>query len=564
MERILRRSRCLTMKAVNPTRRLRVLCGLVLSCLAVSLPSLGTAAEQTVEVSVIVRLASGAIALEHHMVPLASLPQELARLSESRDVIAVGQSQQRSLLEPTTTTVNDPLSGSQWGWQRLGGSELLDLGNGQGITVAVLDTGVDAAHPDLGGRVLTGWDSMDSSGDGRRDPNGHGTHVAGIIAATVNNDLGVSGVSAGVTILPVRVLDASGQGDDDELAYGIIWAVDNGAHIINMSIGGAVPSTLLEGAIDYALQRDVLIVVAAGNDGAFANEPSYPAAYRQVLAVAATDSSDRRAIFSNSGPYVDISAPGSWIVSTWTAGRYQSSSGTSMAAPFVAAAAALIQARTGVRGSALANRLTGGAIDLGAPGWDEYFGAGLVNPLSELGRQPSPVPTENRTPVLPGLPALPRLTLPELPELTRPPMPTVPALRPPTLPSVEVPPSPTLPLPSLTGPPLIERPALPSLPSTPKSDTPRAALDPRTEIRMKVTTRRVRGGQRIEVQLLGPRALVARQRLVVTMGGANRRALTDWNGRAIVLLNAPPTSLLVELPGSGVIRPSRVLLDVSR
>ena len=552
------------MKAVNPTRRRTVLSILVLVCLAVSLPSLGSATEQTVEVSVIVRLASGSIALEHHKVPLASLADELARLAGSRDVLAVGRSQQRSLLEPMTTTVNDPLVGSQWGWSRLGGPELLDLGNGEGVIVAVLDTGVDATHPDLDGRVLTGWDSMDPSGDGRHDPNGHGTHVAGIIAATVNNSLGISGVAAGVTVLPVRVLDASGQGDDDELAYGIIWAVDNGAHIINMSIGGAVPSTLLEGAIDYAIQRDVLVVVAAGNDGAFANEPSYPAAYQQVLAVAATDSSDRRAIFSNSGPYVDIAAPGSWIVSTWPGGRYQSSSGTSMAAPFVAAAAALVQARTGVRGSALADRLVGGAIDLGVSGWDEYFGAGLVNPLSELGRQPAPVPPENRAPVLPGLPTLPRLTLPELPALTRPPAPTVPTLRPPTLPSVVVPPYQMPSLPVLVRPPLIELPALPSLPSSPESDTPRVALDPRTEINMKVTTRRVRGGQRVEVQLLGPRALVARQRLVVTMGGVKRQVLTDWKGRTVVLLNAPAASLLVELTGSKVIQPSRVLLDVSR
>lgn len=517
-----------------------------------AVPRAGRAGEPSVEVTVIARQHDRSLVMEHRDVPESEVQATLAALDARPDVITAGVSQSRSLLE-----VDDPLVGSQWGWERLGGNDLAEVGNGQGVTVAVLDTGVDAAHPDLGGRVLPGWDSMVETGDGRVDPNGHGTHVAGIIAATADNATGVAGVAPAVDILPVRVLDASGNGDDDELAYGIIWAVDHGADILNLSIGGAVPSSLLEGSIDYALSKNVLVVVAAGNNGATGNEPSYPGAYAQVLAVGATDSSDRRSLFSNTGSYLDLTAPGSWIVSTWPGGRYQTSSGTSMAAPFVAAAAALLQARTGVQGRALGELLVAGAVDLGPTGHDDAFGAGLVNPLAAIGRTPAPIPENRRAPVLPGLPgmpALPELRVPELPALVPPPVPT--------LPPRALPPLPSLPPRSAPARPDLTPPALPSSPSTvppslPMPERRPTGTDLRSEVTVTVRPRSTPNGTVLDIRLVGPAPVIARQRLLVATGSKRYRVLTDWKGRATLTLTAA-SSATVTLAGSSLVRPVSV------
>jgi len=518
----------------------------IVALLSAAVPQVGHAGGPSVEVSVIVRQQDGSLALQRLQVHEDEVEATLTSLDRRSDVIAAGVPQARSLLQ-----LDDPLVDSQWGWERIGGNELAEVGNGQGVTVAVLDTGVDATHPDLGGRVLPGWDSMDDTGDGRSDPNGHGTHVAGIIAATANNSLGIAGIAPAVDILPVRVLDASGNGDDDELAYGIIWAVDHGADILNLSIGGAVPSDLLKGAIDYALSMDVLVVVAAGNSGASGNEPSYPAAYEEALAVGATDSADRRSLFSNTGAYLDIAAPGSWIVSTWPGGRYQTSSGTSMAAPFVAATAALLQSRTGTKGRALGDLLTATAIDLGDPGRDDAFGAGLVNPLAAIGRTPSPIPSERRAPVLPGLPSLPAL-----PELRVPALPAPQAPKSPSLPRRELPSFPSPTRPGLVLPPL---PALPSL--LPRLEPGRQpGFDARSEVPITAQVRPTARGFVLDVQLTGPAPLVARQRLVVVTGSKRRSVLTDWNGRARVTVGREASSVTVVMTGTALIRESRIVV----
>ena len=536
-------------------------------------------------ISAVVRHADGTLGLEDLVVASGDADAVVLSLLADPRVIAAGPVHERRLVD---VAVDDPMSSSQWGWRRLGGPELPRLGDGSGLVVAVLDTGVDASHPDLAGRVLPGWDSMDAQGDGRRDPNGHGTHVAGILGAEAGNDEGIAGVAPGVQILPVRVLDASGNGDDDELALGIIWAVDNGADILNLSIGGAVPSTLLEGAIDHALANGVLVVVAAGNDGATGNAPSYPAAYPQVLAVSSTDSSDRRSIFSNTGSYVDIAAPGSWIVSTWPGGRYQTSSGTSMAAPFVAGSAALLQARTGLRGAELGDRLEDGAIDIGAPGDDVEFGAGLVNPLAEFGVVPAPLPPEERSPVIPGLPALPQLpalpevSLPSLPPLASPQMPALPQLpspplpRMPDLPTFERPRSPEIPSasppsasvpvpPSLPGTPALAPPALPegSTPTAPVVSPTPAARNARRQVLLVLAPPRSRQGgvREVRVSLEGARPLVARQRVTVSIGSYRREVVTDWDGVATVRIPAPLRGTLrAEFPGSPAVLPAVVEL----
>lgn len=540
---------------------------LLVLLLVAGLVPVAAGASGTIRVTAVVRLPDGSLGLEEHVVAKDDLDAEVARLTAEARVLAAGPVHERALVG--RIGAGDPLESSQWGWRRLGGGELARLGDGSGLVVAVLDTGVDASHPDLAGRVLPGWDSMNPEGDGRSDPNGHGTHVAGILGATSGNGEGVSGVAPGVQILPVRVLDASGNGDDDELALGIIWAVDNGADILNLSIGGAIPSTLLEGAIDHALANGVLVVVAAGNDGATGNVPSYPAAYRQVLAVGSTDSSDRRSIFSNTGEYLDIAAPGSWIVSTWPGGRYQTSSGTSMAAPFVAGAAALLQARTGLRGNELAARLVADATDLGPVGADTEFGAGLVNPLAAIGVVPEPIPVGDRSPVIPGLPplppmpALPELALPELPALPEVSLPSLPVLARPEIPTPVAPVTPRLP--DAVTP---EKPVtVPANPADPQRSAPPRASDARQTVRVAVGPVVLRRGgvREVKVSLEGARPLVARQRLVVSVGSYRREVLTGWDGSARVRIPSNRVGVLrVEFAGSPAVRPATAEQPLAR
>lgn len=427
-----------------------------------------------VSLSAVVRTREGGLTLIKDAVYTNAVEATLLRWDLEYNVVSSGVNAKRSIFKD----VLDPEISNQWGYTRLGGSTLNEHTQGEGIVVAVIDTGVDAMHPDLRGKVLQGWDSMNPDGNGNRDPNGHGTHVAGIIAATTNNGIGVAGIAPKVSILPVRVLDHTGNGDDGELALGIIWAVDNGAHVLNISIGGAVPSDLLEGALDYALAKEVVVVVAAGNDAMIGNTPSYPGAYKQVLTVGATDSMDKRAAFSNTGEYLDLVAPGSWIKSTWPGGGYQWSSGTSMAAPFVAASAALLLSSGAGTGSNVASILKSSALDLGPEGEDTEFGNGLVNPLKALGLPEIPLPVST-TPFMPSL-LTPGLVLPDLPDL-----PQLPPLIKPTLPSL-----PKLSLPKLPPLPALTKPQLPALtrPQIPESSKPQPILKPNVPITALPTT----------------------------------------------------------------------------
>ena len=193
---------------------------------------------------------------------------------------------------------------AQWALNRLDAEALWAQQPGDGVTVAVLDTGVDAAHPDLTGVVLPGTDLVSPGGDGRTDANGHGTHVAGIIAAVANNGLGTAGLAQGVRILPVRVLDDSGAGWASDIAKGIIWATDHGAAVINLSLGDHVKDDVTAAAVQYAEDHGVVVVAAAGNDRANGDAVTYPAAYPGVLGVAATDSQDAVASFSETGGFV--------------------------------------------------------------------------------------------------------------------------------------------------------------------------------------------------------------------------------------------------------------------
>ena len=245
------------------------------------------------------------------------------------------------------------------------------------VTVAVVDEGVDLTHPDLVSNLLPGYNFVENNTT-PQDDMGHGTHVAGIIAASLNGQ-GVVGVAPQVKILPVRVM-SNGSGSTSTIAQGIRWAADR-AQVINLSLGGPSDSSVLRDAINYAIQtKGRLVVAAAGNDGATTNQTEYPAAYPGVVAVAAVDGTGAHASFSNTGSYVSLSAPGVNILSTVLGGQYAVYSGTSMATPHVSGLAALIWSLYPNDSAAqVFTAMKNTAVDLGDKGYDPVYGYGLIN-----------------------------------------------------------------------------------------------------------------------------------------------------------------------------------------
>lgn len=289
---------------------------------------------------------------------------------------------------PTARTPNDPYySVYQWGPPQVNAPLAWAQSTGAGVTIAVVDTGVDLNHPDLASKIVAGWDF--ANGDSvPQDDHGHGTHVAGIAAAATDNQLGVAGLGWDASIMPVKVLDSYGYGYNTDIANGISWAVDRGAQVINLSVGGEVWSQVLQDATDYAFSQGALVVAAAGNCGDLTdyypcqthNPTFYPAANPNVLAVGATTASDMRASFSEYGYFVDVTAPGVDIYSTLWNDSYESLSGTSMASPLVAGVAALAWARQpALTNAQIADVILGSATDLGAPGRDDEYGYGRVD-----------------------------------------------------------------------------------------------------------------------------------------------------------------------------------------
>lgn len=283
-----------------------------------------------------------------------------------------------------------------WGVNRIDAELTWPTTAGSGVTVAVVDTGIDTGHPDLVGNIVGGFSAVDYT-TSYKDDHGHGTHVAGTVAAT-DNLFGVIGVAPTASLLGVKVLDSSGSGWVSDIIDGVDWAVANGADVINMSLGGPDPVTAFQDAIARANDAGVVVVAAAGNSGPALNTVGYPAAYDGVIAVSAVDSYDRIASFSSRGPQVDLAAPGVTIRSTyWNLRRgsvYVDLSGTSMASPHVAGAAALLLSRPVGAWDAdsdgiwdpteVEDRLEATATDLGVAGADALYGAGLVNAMAAI------------------------------------------------------------------------------------------------------------------------------------------------------------------------------------
>lgn len=273
------------------------------------------------------------------------------------------------------TIPNDPGFPLQYALVNIRAPQAWDITTGSSaVTIAIIDSGVDLSHPELASKLLSGYDFV--NGDAvPQDDNGHGTHVAGIAAAASNNGLGMAGVSWGARILPVKVLNALNSGTYANVAAGIVWATDQGAQVINLSLGGSSASLTLENAINYAASRGVALVAAAGNTS---GAVLYPARYPSVIAVANTNAANQRVPSSAFGPEIDLAAPGAGIYSLAIGGGYTTLGGTSMSAPHVSGALALLLSLPGVSTGQARAWLEASALDIDAPGWDVFTGYGLI------------------------------------------------------------------------------------------------------------------------------------------------------------------------------------------
>ena len=251
------------------------------------------------------------------------------------------------------------------GWQYFTGSS--------GMIVAVIDTGVDLTSADFAGRLVEGYDFVNYDST-PMDDNGHGSHVAGIMAATGNNDFGIAGLDWSAKIMPVKVLDSTGHGSDLNVYRGILYAVDHGAKVINLSLGFNGYSYLVESAVNYAYQHGVTVVASSGNTG---GQVTFPANLPHVIAVGAVDDWENRAVYSNFGNELDLVAPGNNIFSLTDTG-FTYKTGTSMAAPQVAGLASLLRGLHPLTNDQTESIIKSASKDLGTTGWDMYFGNGLI------------------------------------------------------------------------------------------------------------------------------------------------------------------------------------------
>jgi len=298
-------------------------------------------------------------------------------------------------------TANDPhfTAGNQWSLSKIeaSGAWATTVGSSS-VVVAVIDSGVRASHPDLGGKVLQGYDFVNNDNDAN-DDNGHGTAVAGITASSTNNGVGMAAVSWNSMILPVKVLGADGSGNYSAMANGITWAADNGARIINLSLGGTSSSRTLQNAVNYAWNRNIILVAAAGNNGN--STPLYPAACNNVVAVSATDSGDKRPSWSNYGSYVNVAAPGVNILTLHGASSYAYWNGTSFSSPVTAGVVALMAAANpGLSNAGVVDALLKNSDDIGAAGYDVYYGHGRVNARRAVAAVANTLPLDATAPVV--------------------------------------------------------------------------------------------------------------------------------------------------------------------
>lgn len=302
---------------------------------------------------------------------------------------------------------NDPgiVNNWQWGMFKI---KAADIGSSawnfsksnSSVNIAILDTGIDQNHEDLSSKIVSNKNCTNSNTVD--DLYGHGTHVAGITAGITNNGIGIAGVGYNASLMNVKVLDDGGSGYYSWIADCLIWAADNGAKVVNMSLGGGAKSKTLENAVNYAWSKGVVIVAAAGNSGN--TSPTYPGYYSNVIAVAATDQNDKKASWSSySNRWVDVAAPGVSIYSTFPnhpytinkGPNYGYASGTSMATPHVAGLAALLWSTNfGTTNSSVRNRIESTADKITGTG--KYWIYGRINALVAVSQNLSSAPLEEK------------------------------------------------------------------------------------------------------------------------------------------------------------------------
>jgi subtilisin family serine protease len=269
---------------------------------------------------------------------------------------------------------NDPYLGSEWHLNTMGAASAWDLGQGAGVTIAILDTGVDITHPDLAGHLVPGWNFYANTAD-VTDVYNHGTAVAGVAAAATNNGVGVAGLAGRAMIMPIRISDDAGVGSWSAMAQGLTYAADHGVRVANISYIAGGNATVLSAA-QYMKNKNGLVFVSAGNTGAESTAPATTA----LIPVGATDGNDVRASFSTFGPYVSLTAPGTGLYTTVKGGGYSSGTGTSFSSPAAAGAAALVMSvNPSLSSTQVENILFSTAVDLGTAGRDPYYGYGRVN-----------------------------------------------------------------------------------------------------------------------------------------------------------------------------------------
>lgn len=321
-------------------------------------------------------------------VPAQALDALQRRLERRPEVKFV---EKNFVLEPAFSPT-DPQFLAQWHLPQIQAPDAWDTTQGIGAVIAILDSGIDATHPDFAGKLVAGYNTY-SNNSTTSDQYGHGTEVAGAAGALTDNGVGIAGVAGAAPIMPVRVTDSTGRATSASLANGIVWAADHGARIVNLSFSGVAGNTTIRTAAEYAVNHGTLVVAAAGNCGCVDSTPDNPF----ILSVSATDENDGVASFSSTGPFVDLSAPGSNILTTERFGLYGAVSGTSLSSPIVAGVAGLMVAANPALTPALVTQLLEETA-VGSGSYDPSFGYGRINASAAVSAAVGFTPPADTTP----------------------------------------------------------------------------------------------------------------------------------------------------------------------
>lgn len=344
------------------------------------------------------------IKVHHIKVPAQALEAIEAALRKNPKVEYV----EKNFIASAELVPNDPGFSGQWHLSAISSPGAWDINTGSSsVVIAVLDSGADINHPDLALNLVAGHNFLDGSNNvyDNGSNSGHGTAVSGVISATGNNGIGVSGVSWNNSIMPLVVVQDN-WATYSAIASAINYAADHGAKVINMSLGGTSYSSTLQSAVNYAWNNGLVSVAAAGNSAS--STPIYPAALDNVIAVSGTDQADNLASFTSFGDWVDVAAPATPIYTTMLGGGYGSWQGTSFSAPQVAGLAGLLFSHNpSLTNQQVVDLIKNTADDLGAPGFDPYYGNGRINAYRALLAAPlpgsgTPPPPPSATPPTPG------------------------------------------------------------------------------------------------------------------------------------------------------------------